>query len=84
MSFEDVVKRAQWYQLVGESFCFLGSSSFIVDYCVAGPVANYSTYYLLGCIGVAVGSTAMIVQSIKTICSKSFARKEAEECIEEL
>ena len=60
------IKRAQKFELAGESFCAFGSILYIVD-SVTHKQHSVSILYLIGSSLFLVGSILMIIQSIITV-----------------
>jgi len=72
------IKRAQWFELFGESACSIGSILYIIDSATNSQVLlnEVPILYLCGSIVFLLGSFLMIIQSIYTISSLKFNKKE--------
>ncbi len=63
------IKQAQIFELIGESFCAIGSILYIIDSFTHGTIKlyTYSILYLIGSFLFLIGSILMIIQSVYTI-----------------
>lgn len=73
------IKRAQWFELFGESACSIGSILYIVDASTNSQILVYEVpiLYLIGSIIFLLGSFLMIIQSVQTICKINQEKKES-------
>ena len=71
------IKQAQWFELVGESLCAIGSILYIIDSATNSNILIYQVpiFYLIGSILFLLGSFLMIIQSIYTICKINVDKK---------
>jgi hypothetical protein len=75
------IKRAQWFELFGETACSIGSILYIIDAATNSQVLlnEVPILYLIGSIVFLLGSFLMIIQSIYTISNLKFNKFNTEE-----